>query len=484
MSEQETATTAPADRADEANTTADETNPSPQGDTAKSQGDANATGDAHDASGHDAAEPAATDLHSDVVIRAATEIEPVTQFNRMPVGDKVLDAIQEMGFTVPTPVQAYAIPIAVRGHDLVACARTGTGKTAAYLMPILDWLYQMPPVREHTQGEPAIPRALVLAPTRELAQQIQVHLDALTAKDPLPTAVLVGGKLMRAQIQALRDGATIVIATPGRLLDHLERGNVRLSEIEMIVLDEADRMFDMGFAPQIRRLMQQSPNRNRRQTLMFSATMPRELTQLANEQLLEPARVEVDPPNVAAEGLHHDVLLLPMGDKTGTVVELLREHVEQGGGKVLIFTRTKIGCDQVADMLEKQGFDVARMHSDRSQEQREKALDRFRDDKVQMLVATDVASRGIDVQDIERVINYDFPQNVDDYIHRVGRTARAGAKGRATSVIGAEDLPLMLEVERALGYPLPRLGEEAGGGERRSAAAAKRPRRGTSRRRR
>ncbi|MGE0430788.1 MAG: DEAD/DEAH box helicase [Planctomycetota bacterium] len=387
--------------------------------------------------------------------------EVVTTFEQMGLSRTMLKDIATLGFKAPMPIQCEAIPIAMDGHDIVGCAQTGTGKSAAFLIPIIEGIRKRRPLKVKTsKSEPCCPRAMILGPTRELVQQLENQVEALTRSAPVSCAVIVGGKKMGDQYKKLERGVTIVLATPGRLLDHLQRGTLTLSALEWIVLDEADRMFDMGFAPQIRRVLARAPRVGERQTMMFSATMPRELTALAEEHLEKPVRIEITPPNMTAEGVHHDVKLLSNGTKLDFLIRLLDQHFADGGGRVLIFTRRKMDADNVANSLRNRGVECLRMHADRTQEQREGALQRFREGKCEVLVATDLASRGIDVENIVRVINYDFPQNVDDYIHRAGRTARAGTKGRATSIVEPQDLPLLREIEKRLGEPLPRHGSE------------------------
>jgi ATP-dependent RNA helicase RhlE len=394
-------------------------------------------------------------------------------FDDMGLSPVMLRDIEALGFEKPMPIQQQAIPIALTGRDLVGCAQTGTGKSAAFMIPMIEAIRGHKPRLLKTRTGPACPRAMILGPTRELIQQLASQLDQLTTSTPMSHVVLVGGKRMYDQLQRLNKGVTWLLATPGRLIDHIERGTITLRALEYIVLDEADRMFDMGFAPQIRRVMRAAPVAGERQTMMFSATMPRELTKLAEEHLLDPVRVEVAPPNVTAEGVRHDVKILTRGSKMDFLLQLLDEHHDGGGGRVLIFTRRKMDADSVASVLRTHNVDCLRMHADRSQEQRERALSQFRAGSTEILVATDLASRGIDVENIVRVINYDFPQTVDDYIHRAGRTARAGAKGRATSVVEPQDLPLLREIEKKLGSQLPRHGSEDTG-----APAPRPPRRG------
>lgn len=366
--------------------------------------------------------------------------------------------LDALNFSAPMPIQSHAIPIAMKGFDIIGCAQTGTGKSAAFFIPIIERIKHTPPPRVKQDHGPAVPRVLVLAPTRELAMQLEDHLEKLTRRWPVSSVVLVGGKRYREQLVALRRGVTVVIATPGRLLDHMDSNRLTLLGVEILVLDEADRMFDMGFAPQIRRILQRAPARDHRQTMLFSATMPRELTRLAEEHLLDPIRIEVSPPNTTAANVRHDVKIMGGGSKINFLLDLLDDHIRDGGGRVIIFTRRKVDADRLSSQLTKNSIDCVTMHADRTQIQREKALERFRDGKVEVLVATDLASRGLDVENIVRVINFDFPQTVDDYIHRVGRTARAGAKGHATSIVEPGDLPLMLEVEAALHQKLPRFG--------------------------
>ena len=412
----------------------------------------------------DSGEYDSADSHDDLPpLKKAVDVElkTIETFDEMGLTRTMMRDIEDLGFKKPMPIQSQAIPIAMDGYDIVGCAQTGTGKSAAFLIPIIEGIRRRKPLRvKRGKNEPSCPRAMILGPTRELVQQLENQVIGLSRSARVSCTVLVGGKRMGDQYQQLERGVTIVLATPGRLLDHLQRGTIILDALEWIVLDEADRMFDMGFAPQIRRVLSRAPRVGDRQTMLFSATMPRDLTALAEEHTMDPVRIEITPPNMTAEGVHHDVKLLSNGTKMDFLVRLLDNHMADGGGRVLIFTRRKMDADHVANTLRGRGVDCLRMHADRTQEQRERALQKFREGKVDVLVATDLASRGIDVENIVRVVNYDFPQTVDDYIHRAGRTARAGTKGRATSIVEPQDLPLLREIEKRLGEPLPRHGSE------------------------
>jgi len=351
-------------------------------------------------------------------------------------------AIRDAGYVNPTPIQAGTIEAALAGRDVIGAAQTGTGKTAAFTIPLVERL------RAAARGGGARGCAVVLAPTRELAEQI--HGWAGKLGTGLKTALIVGGMPYGPQIGALRARPAIIVATPGRLVDHIERKTIALTDVGIFVLDEADRMLDMGFKPQLDQIMRALPAE--RQTLLFSATMPPDLGALARMHLKNPARVSVGAQSVPPPKAKQDVYLVGNGEKT----KLLLSMVATNPGNVLVFARTKHRTDRVMRSLCDAGFAAQRLHSNRSQQQRREALEGFRRGRYRVLVATDIAARGIDVADIRHVINYDLPMTVEDYVHRVGRTARAEAHGRATSFASPEEHGQLRAIERHIGRSLPR----------------------------
>ncbi|OGS50956.1 MAG: hypothetical protein A3K65_03860 [Euryarchaeota archaeon RBG_16_68_12] len=370
-------------------------------------------------------------------------MEQKESFEAMGLDPALLRAVRALGYVSPTPIQKQAIPAVLAGHDLIGTAQTGSGKTAAYFLPTLHRLLAQTPGKT---------RVLVLAPTRELAAQIETALHDLGRGTRVRGKAVYGGVGMEPQTTALRHGVEVVIATPGRLLDHMERGNTDFRALQVLVLDEADRMLDMGFLPDVRRIVGALPRE--RQTLMFSATMPREVEDLARSILRSPVRVQASPPQRPPDTIQHEAYVVPQHLKTPLLVQLLgREDMLS----VLIFTRTKRRADRLCHQVAQVGFPVARIHGDRSQGQREAALEGFRSGRHQVLVATDVAARGLDVLGITHVINYDIPPDPTDYIHRVGRTARMDAVGEAITLIAPEEERDLQAIERTLGRPIPRL---------------------------
>ena len=355
----------------------------------------------------------------------------------------LLRGIRELGFTRPTPIQEAAIPPALDGQDVLACAMTGSGKTAAFLLPVLDRLI------DKKRGAT---RALVLTPTRELAAQIEQHMVDLAVHTPLSCASVFGGVAMGPQEHAFRSGVDVMVATPGRLLDHFRYPYGKLPHLEILVIDEADRMLDMGFLPDIKRVLRHLPTK--RQTLFFSATMPKEIVALTKELLHSPALINHQRQAAPAVGITQAVYPVPQHLKSLLLLELLvRNEVDD----VLVFTRTKHRADKVAKFLTKHGIDCGRIHGDRSQGQRTAALEAFKIGELRVLVATDIASRGIDVEQLGHVINYDVPNVVENYIHRVGRTARAEATGDAFTFVSREEEGELLEIEKAIKRRLPRV---------------------------
>jgi ATP-dependent RNA helicase RhlE len=352
----------------------------------------------------------------------------------------LLRAIDTLGWTVPTPIQIKAIPFARDGKDIVGIAQTGTGKTGAFLLPALE--KQMGREGLHT---------LVLCPTRELAQQVAADARELARHAELFIGEVVGGESMRKQIRDLRAGIDVLVATPGRLIDHIERGNVDLSGIETLVLDEADRMLDMGFRPQIDAIIRLLPAK--RQTLLFSATMPNGVHAMALRIMNSPEWVQAAPPSTVADRVEQYVYSVRAERKPALLVHLLQAS---DWDQVLVFTRTKSGADVLLSRLMAAGIDADVMHGDRDQKERRRALDRFTEKHVRVLVATDVAQRGLDIDGISHVVNYDVPRNAEDYVHRIGRTARAGAAGTAVTFMSAAEMTAVKDIERLLGTPLRR----------------------------
>jgi ATP-dependent RNA helicase RhlE len=371
----------------------------------------------------------------------------------------LLRGLAAQGFATPTPIQEQAIPPAVAGRDVLACAMTGSGKTAAFLLPILHRLLGKPK---------GVTRALILAPTRELAAQIDEHRRALARYTRVDGAAVFGGVPMGPQEAAFRRGVDVLVATPGRLLDHMQYPYARLNGIEVLVLDEADRMLDMGFLPDIRRVLRALPA-GRRQTLLFSATLPAPITALAREMLRDPALLDVERPSAPAVGVTHAAYPVASDLKIPLLVELLsRPNVRNA----LVFTRTKHRANRLAERLGHRGVPADRIHGNRTQAQRTRALADFKAGRVRVLVATDIAARGIDVTGLSHVVNFDVPAAAEDYIHRVGRTARAEAVGDAMTLVSPAEETDFRSIERAVGKPIARVtlagfNYAASGGERR-----------------
>jgi ATP-dependent RNA helicase RhlE len=367
----------------------------------------------------------------------------VNGFNHFGLHTDLLKALNELNFQKPTQIQQDAIPQAMKGGDLLACAVTGSGKTAAFLLPILERLRTQP--RGGT-------RALIITPTRELAAQIVEHFAGLAKFTKLRAAAIYGGVGMKPQQDALRRGVDVVVATPGRLLDHMRQGNSDFSKLEVLVLDEADRMLDMGFLPDIRRVLAVLP-KTKRQTLFFSATMPAPIVELSREMLHQPTMLNVKRQSTPAKGITQALYPVNGGLKADLLIELLRREEI---GNAIVFTRTKHRADRLARKLELAGIPVNRIHGNRSQAQRTEALAGFKNNKFRVLVATDIVARGIDVTLLDHVINFDVPHTPDDYIHRVGRTARAEATGDAFTFVSHEEEKEVRDIERVLGKKLDR----------------------------
>ena len=361
-------------------------------------------------------------------------------FGSLGVSTHLVQALEKVGLLEPTPIQAKAIPPALEGRDVLGCAQTGTGKTAAFLIPMIERL---------AEGAKRSPRGLILAPTRELAFQTQKVLDRIGRSRRIFGTSIVGGDDMYAQVRGLRQRPDILVATPGRLLDHMWQGTIRLTDLQIVVLDEADRMLDMGFAPQLNQILDALPDE--RQTLLFSATMPTNLGDLARMSLKDPVRAMVSKRGAPATGVTHTLHHTTPADKTHLLHTLLR----QANNSVLVFTRTKHRAERLWESLEKGGHRVAVLHGGRRLSQRRNALEGFRRGRFRILVATDIAARGLDVANIEHVINYDLPNVPEDYVHRIGRTGRMKAVGSATSFVTPEDIRQIRAIEKLLGQSVP-----------------------------
>lgn len=358
-------------------------------------------------------------------------------FYGLGIAPKILELLDKMKFTTPTPIQSKAIPIGVEGSDIIGIAQTGTGKTLAFGIPMIQRLAQ-------SQG-----RGLVLVPTRELALQVDETIQKLSRPFGMRTAVLIGGASMFNQVQILRRNPRVIIATPGRLNDHLNQRTIRLDDANIFVLDEADRMLDMGFAPQIERIMKYLPKE--KQTMLFSATIPEKIFKMASTHMKLPVSVEIARSGTAADNIIQELFIIKKEEKSRLLVKLLREY----RGTVLLFSRTKRGASRIMMGLRSAGFSAAEIHSNRSLNQRREALEGFKSGKYRILVATDIAARGIDVKGIELVINYDLPDDAENYVHRIGRTGRAGQNGRAISFATPDQRGDVKNIERLMRSSLP-----------------------------
>ncbi|WP_375590697.1 DEAD/DEAH box helicase [Hoeflea alexandrii] len=365
-------------------------------------------------------------------------------FSELGLSKALLDTLEGLHLTKPTPIQMQAIPLVLEGGDVIGLAQTGTGKTAAFSLPILHRL---------APGKKAAPkkaRALILAPTRELSAQIARSVKDYGRRLHLTSTVVVGGVSIRPQIKALASGVDILIATPGRLMDLIEQRAVSLNEIEVVVLDEADQMLDIGFMPAIKRILAMTPNT--RQTLLFSATMPKEIRELSSRHLKNPKEVSVIPAKKTADRVEHTVMHIQTPQKMGALASLIRDRK---GERVIVFTRTKRGADKAAKRLEADGISAAAIHGNKSQGQRERALAGFRAGTVPVLIATDIAARGIDVPGVSLVVNYELPNVPEVYVHRIGRTARAGAEGTAVTFCAPDERSLLRDIEKMLKTEIP-----------------------------
>src|ERR1043165_8399335 len=368
-------------------------------------------------------------------------------FETLGLGPKLLQTVADAGYVTATPIQHNAIPHILAGSDLIGIAQTGTGKTAAFALPIIERLT----VSQRSQKRMSGPHALVVAPTRELAAQIDEAFRALGKRHHVRCVTVFGGVGEQPQIQALRRGAEVVIATPGRLIDLMESGHISLSSLSILVLDEADRMLDMGFLPQIRRIVAKVPRK--RQTLLFSATLSKDIEKIASEMLVKPQIVEIGRRTNPAETVEQFIYPVPKSRKIDLLLRLLRDSSLDS---VLVFSRTKHGADKIARKLGQAGITTATLHSNRSQAQRTQALTAFRNGRVRVLVATDIAAPGIDVEGITHVINFDFPPQPEDYVHRIGRTGRAEAEGDAISFVTPEDEEAVRLLEKTVRKSIPR----------------------------
>jgi ATP-dependent RNA helicase RhlE len=362
-------------------------------------------------------------------------------FSKLGLAPKIVDGVKAMGYVEPTPIQLRAIPLILSGKDVIGSAQTGTGKTAAFALPILSQLAQNAPG----------PRTLILEPTRELAAQVETAIRDYSRFTNLRTTVVYGGVGYGKQTDELKAGADIVVATPGRLLDHMEKGTVRLDKIEFLVLDEADRMLDMGFLPDVRRILDRCPRQ--RHTALFSATIPPQIETLIKWAMHNPETIEIGARRTPAETVKHVIYPVSDSQKSDLLLQLL-ERVNYNS--VLVFCRTKHGADRIAGLLKRNNHAVAVLHSNRTQREREQALEGFRNGKFEVLVATDIAARGLDIADVSHVVNYDVPQHPEDYIHRIGRTGRAEATGDAFTIMTAEDAPHVFAIERFISQKIPR----------------------------
>jgi ATP-dependent RNA helicase RhlE len=386
-------------------------------------------------------------------------------FARLGIADPIRHALQSEGYQQPTPIQARTIPLLLEGRDVLGIAQTGTGKTAAFALPILQRLADAVP---RGRG----PAALILAPTRELAMQIGDAVKAYGRHLKLRTAVIFGGVGQVPQVAALRSGLDVLVATPGRLLDLIDQGHARLDQVRVLVLDEADRMLDMGFIRDVRRIIGKLPRQ--RQSMLFSATMPAEIASLAAEMLVHPERVEVTPAGTSVGLIDQTVFHVATAEKRTLLEQLLRDAALT---RVIVFTRTKHGANRVAKQLASTGIRAEAIHGNKSQSARQAALGGFRDGRVRVLVATDIAARGIDVDAVSHIINYDLPNVAETYVHRIGRTARAGASGMALSFCDASERPFLRDIERLIRRPITvgsrpvALGEYTGGERSRAAPA-------------
>jgi ATP-dependent RNA helicase RhlE len=408
-----------------------------------------------------------TEITTPTVPEQATDAAPATvRFADFGLSPDILRALHDQGYEHPTPIQAQAIPVLLKGRDVMGAAQTGTGKTAGFSLPIIQMLLAHASSSTSPARHPV--RALILTPTRELAVQVAENVKAYAQHTPLRSTVVFGGMDMKPQTVILKAGVEIVIATPGRLLDHVEQKNISLSQVQMLVMDEADRMLDMGFLPDLQRIINLLPKQ--RQNLMFSATFSPEIKKLANTFLTDPITIEVARSNQTADKVTQVVYKIAENQKHALTAHILRQRELK---QVIIFSNTKIGASRLARELEREGMKAVAIHGDKTQQERMAALDAFKKGEIDILVATDVAARGLDISDLPCVINYDLPYNAEDYVHRIGRTGRAGASGDAISIYSDKDERLLTDIEKLIkqtikraepeGFtPAPSFGDERG----------------------
>jgi len=369
-------------------------------------------------------------------------------FASLKLDPRLLEGIRDLGFTHTRPVQTAVIPLALAGGDLITCAETGTGKTAAFVVPMLQWLLTTPRADVNGAAAAAQSRVLVLAPTRELAVQIEDEIHGLAYHTAVTSAAVYGGVEMGMQERALKAGVDVIVATPGRLMDHMRQQNADLTGIQLLVLDEADRMMDMGFWPDVKRII--GGMTGVRQTLLFSATMPDDVVRFALEIVRDAKYVQVGQRSAPAKSITHRVQVLPNGQK----IDWLIDHLKKPEGPVLIFSRTKIGADRLSRKLAASGIRCVALHADRTMEQRRQAVEGFKGGKYKVLVATDIAARGLDIDGIHTVINYEVPDSPDAYVHRVGRTGRADEVGQAITLVAPEERHALALLEKSVGVRL------------------------------
>jgi len=372
--------------------------------------------------------------------------EPTT-FSSLNLDPQILRAVEDQGYTQPTPIQAQAIPLVLEGRDLMAGAQTGTGKTAAFTLPLLQKLLPHASTSASPARHPV--RALILTPTRELAIQVEESVKAYGKHVPLRSLVVFGGVDIRTQTPHLMRGVEILVATPGRLLDHVEQRTVQLNQVQILILDEADRMLDMGFLPDLKRILNLLPKQ--RQSLMFSATFSNDIKKLAEDFLTSPTLIEVARSNATAETVEQKIYRVSQDDKHAVLAELLKQENVQA----IVFTKTKLTTGRLARMLQRDGIAADAIHGDKSQQERIQALEAFKQGKVTTLVATDVAARGLDIDQLPLVINYEIPHAPEDYVHRIGRTGRAGAKGVAISLVAPEEERYLKDIEKLIKRSIP-----------------------------
>ena len=385
------------------------------------------------------------DIQSDLPVT----IDPAVRFADFGLAPEILRALNDQGYVHPTPIQEQAIPIVLQGRDVMGAAQTGTGKTAGFSLPIIQLLL----ANANSSASPARHpvRALILTPTRELADQVAENVKAYSRHTPLRSTVVFGGMDMAPQTAALRAGVEIVIATPGRLLDHVQQKTLNLSQTEILVMDEADRMLDMGFLPDLQRIINLLPKK--RQNLMFSATFSTEIKRLAASFQNDPVTIEVARSNATADNVSQTIYKVEEGNKAEAVSFIIRERVLK---QVIVFSNTKIGASKLARHLENEGVNASAIHGDKSQNERMAALEAFKKGEIEVLVATDVAARGLDIAELPCVINYDLPYNAEDYVHRIGRTGRAGASGDAISLFSDKDERLLVDIEKMIKHKFVR----------------------------